>query len=341
MDVKVAINQEIRVAEITHLKGVCMTDKLWSQFPTLTLHARGAFILTLRPTSTLSMTTNIEKFDFRNITWQIAKEFALIELDAFRGDQIINGYVPEQEWFNDSTLPTIANYAELRKRCDLFEKILMSIAREKYLLVRCDPRQRIFLHKGPEGGYVAGAQWALPKYLDLPSIPFYMRVTNLILRGWFGLKEFFSFFWSRNPLVAANIKSEYKWAHEHLGGYDTEERMKDLAEMNPHQLKELAYPKDLCYYLDILAVRSNQHKKGYGQSMLKGSLKQLAPYKAPPMLVGPAKASLLSAPTAGGFYVSIGLNLGASAEHLLPNKQPCRHAYYFGNLHSDRDLPKD
>lgn len=276
----------------------------------------------------------IEIFSNSNITWDAAKEFASIQCDAFRDDQVTNAFIPEEERFNDHVLPSIADYAALRSRCDLFEKMVHSAARDTYIAVKSNPRNQLFLYRGPQGGFVAGAFWVLPKYLEVPPISFYARVKNFFLRRWFELKNYFAFYWVRNPFVALNVADFFKANSRKLGGEYTQERVEELENMNLSQLEQTTYPKDMCYYLRLLVVRSDQTKMGFGRSILKQSLKQLGPYEAPPTLQGPAKCSLISAPSARGFYSSIGLIVGASYERQLPNGEMSINQYFYGNLHA-------
>lgn len=276
--------------------------------------------------------SEILEYSFQNITYDAALEFARIQGDAFRDDPLINSLIPSYGRYPTKDWPSVADSEKLAEMLARFQKDIKSAARFIHQDVASNPRHRIMMLQTDSRKVVAGTYWVLPKYLDLPKVSLFQRL-KIYLRGLiYKAIDFFAYFKTGNPFGQGDFFAEIAWAEKETGAADSESRERELVDSNPKQLREITYPKNLTYYLFIMCVRTDEHGKGYGKQLLNSSLSRLAPYERPPHIYGPPKASLMSAPTARGFYLSCGWEVGAVAEHTLPNGYPALHSYYFKNL---------
>lgn len=285
---------------------------------------------------TLSYTTTtmseLLEYTFKNITYSTAYEFARIQTDAFRDDVLMNALHPKEECFTADALPSIADTEKLRAKLDQYEKLVRSAARRVHQDVASNPRHRLFLLPDGNGKLVAGTYWVLPKYLNLPKPNLYQRLKNFLRGLLYRTIDYFAFFKSGAPFGEGPYFVENDWGKNATRALDNPEREKELVNSNPKELQETSYPKNLTYYLFIMCVRTDEHGKGYGKKLINSSLARLGPYERPPHIYGPPKASLMSAPTARGFYLACDWEVGAVAERPLPNGVPGIHTFFFKNL---------
>lgn len=275
----------------------------------------------------------IQKFDHTSINWQVATEFSRIRRDAFRDDLLTRAYWPVDLQFNEAHMPPLADYEQLLERIDLAGKLVRSVTRQIYLNTRQNPRIQIYMLKAGDK-YVAGAEWILPDYVAVASIPWYRRVWYCFVAGYNKLADLLSFGSRGNPFFTSGLYSELCHEIEVLGGLKTTERCQELAEMPRKQLENVSYPKDLTYYLSSLCVRTDEFKKGYGKKVLLESAKDVTrrPTQPPPGINGPAKISLFSAPTAIAFYQRLGFSIGSQYSTVLPDGVEVQPTYFFKNL---------
>lgn len=276
--------------------------------------------------------SGILEYSFQNITYDVALEFSRIQADAFKDDPLINSLIPSHGRFQTKDWPHVADAEKLEEMLSRYEKNMKAAARAFHQDISSNPRHRLMLLQNDNHKFVAGTYWVLPKYIDLPKLSLYQRIKNYLRGLIYKAIDYFAFFRTGNPFGKGDFFSEMGWAEKETGAADSAEREKELVDSNPKQLEEVSYPKNLSYYLFIMCVRTDEHGKGYGKQLLDGSLARLGPYEKPPHIFGPAKASLMSAPTARGFYLACGWEVGAVVEHTLANGYPALHSYYFKNL---------
>lgn len=272
------------------------------------------------------------EYSFKNIDYKTAYEFARIQTDAFRDDVLMTALYPKEECFTAADLPPIADTEKLRAKLDVYEKNVRSAARRIHQDVATNPRHRLFLLPNSTGKLVGGTYWVLPKYLDLPKLSLCQRVRNYFRGLLYSVIDYFAFFKSGVPFGEGPYFTENDWGKNQTRALDNPKREQELVDSNPKELQETTYPKNLTYYLFLMCVRSDEHGKGYGKKLINSSLAQLGPYERPPHIYGPPKASLMSAPTARGFYLACDWEIGAVAERPLPNGVPGIHTFFFKNL---------
>lgn len=103
--------------------------------------------------------------------------------------------------------------------------------------------------------------------------------------------------------------------------------------MSRKELESVCYPKDLAYVLEVLSVRADTHGQGYGRQIVLTSEKRITSNAVPPPSIdGPPKVTIVSMPTAIGFYKRLGFTMGAHYEDVLPSKAKITQSYFFRNV---------
>lgn len=278
------------------------------------------------------MVGEVLKFDHTNISYAVATEAARIRSDAFRNDGMFKSIYPPRAQFRDENLPSIADYEQLQQLAALYGKVIRSEAREIYLTVSRDPRTVLYMLKD-KGKFRASAQWILPEYVPVARIPWHRRAYIWILEKLFSLADTLSFWGKENPAYSPEILARYHKACRHLGCYKQPETAGQLAKMSRKELESVCYPKDLAYVLEVLSVHADTHGQGYGRQIVLTSEKRITSNAVPPPGIdGPPKVTIVSMPTAIGFYKRLGFTMGAHYEDFLPSKAKITQSYFFRNV---------
>ena len=244
------------------------------------------------------------RFDHSNITFAAADAFARIDMDAFKGDPTKQALWPANARF--ASLPPIADYENLYARVDLFGRVVRSAARRCWLDVSRDPHYVLYLLKS-NGKCVATARWLRPEHHPLPQLPWYRRLWLQIVACAFRVVDFVSFLGIANPLDSKELASAYDFLIKELGIRKSPALCERLAALPAADLRDVSYPKEWCYHLNILAVQSDEQGKGYGKRvLLESQADATLAAKAPPGLGGPPKISVVAAPNAVNFYSRLG-----------------------------------
>jgi len=278
--------------------------------------------------------TEVIWLDHRSITFGYAKEFARIKEDAMKEDVFVRGYWPTDVQFGAKYMPHLADYEEMHDRVCLFGKMVDSAARHTELQIRRDTRWSLCLLKSTElGKFVAGVLWAVPEYVPHDQLSWIDLICIWLRSKYYAMLEIMSFWRVGNPSVYTNLRGEFAWASQQLGGELTPARMSELQQLPRRMLNHVCYPMDLSYGVRMLMVRTDAHKKGFGQKLLNESRKHISSTAVPPPgIKGPAKIALFAAPTAIGFYQRLGFNIGAQIPNTIPNGEKIIHTYMFENV---------
>lgn len=272
---------------------------------------------------------SIKRIDGSNVTLSEAREVARLRTAGFSTGIIQRTLFPPEYRLDPAELPPIYEYEALKKRVQLFENKVKVGGLRTYIELIANPLEVNWLLIDDETRKVVGsAGWVLPKYTtDLPPshILLWRKLYAAVLRLYF---KVYSWFHPINPI--GEVIEEFDSAAEKSGlSLGKPHTLESLQKFDRKQLEEMVYPKDLSYYLAVIAISTQVQGKGLGKLLMQGSVAEIAKLASPPPGVnGPAKLVWQSAPAARSFYEKLGYKAGPA----FTSKRGFDHAVFFTNV---------
>lgn len=273
----------------------------------------------------------LEKYNWSNITWDVASKAAFIHADGFRNDLIRLEFVKAKYRLTD--LPADIEVEDVVQKGQ--KQALGFLTRSTYLGLCLDPRKTLYMLKDTEANkFVALAQASKPDYVDVPQPSLLHRLWYQVLRFWYRTREIVLARSFDPPMMPRQLVEVRKFGRERCGFYYKPRMVTDLKRMTYDEAAKAKYPEESSYHLDLFVIRFNEQGKGLGKKLLLGLLDDFT--KSGPVepteWQGPAKMEFFASPAGRGFYMKHGFALGATFPERMPSGADLLHAFFYKNL---------